>query len=193
MILMGINVEALFKKDETMRDASQLWPEPDATIYFARLYREAIIPSKWDEDAGYDIYGCWADENIVIQPHETLLLPAGIASAFPSSYVMILKERGSTGCIGISQRSGVIDSGYRGEWMVPVTNLNTKPLVITKEQNPETREIMSEDYIVYPYSKAICQAILLEVPTSFTKEIPYDQLQAIPSKRQARGFGSSGK
>ena len=41
-----------------------------------------------------------------IEPHETVLVPTGIASAFSSDYVAIIKERGSTGSKGIGQRCG---------------------------------------------------------------------------------------
>ncbi len=80
---------------------------------------------------------------------------------------MILKERGSTGTKGIAQRSGVIDSGYRGEYMAPVTNLNTKRVVI-KKQDVEYKE----DAIIYPYEKAICQGVLLRMPQLESEEIP---------------------
>lgn len=68
-----------------------------------------------------------------IEPMHTKLVPLGIASAFDSNYVMLLKERGSTGSIGLAQRAGVIDSGYRGEYLAPITNLNEKPLRIVKK------------------------------------------------------------
>lgn len=81
-------------------------------LYWAQVRPGAIIPTKKEEDAGYDLYAC-IEKNILIKPHQTVMLPTGVATAFSKSYVMILKERGSTGTEGIAQRSGVIDSGYR--------------------------------------------------------------------------------
>jgi dUTP pyrophosphatase len=188
-----MDANSLFEESNSMRDASALFPVTDTMVYFAKLYQEAVIPSKRYEDAGYDIYGCWADENVVIQPHETVMLPTGIASAFQPDYVMILKERGSTGTRGIGQRSGVIDSGYRGEWMVPVTNHNDIPLLITKETNQSALEALAEEYVVYPYTKAVCQAILLEVPASEIREVSYERLQQMESLRGTGRLGSSGK
>ena len=89
-----------------------------------------------------------------IKPLHTRLVPLGVATAFDASYVMILKERGSTGTKGIAQRSGVIDSGYRGEYMAPVTNVNDKPICIIKEAALESwSEQKKEEYIIYPYER----------------------------------------
>ncbi len=99
---------------------------------FAALREGARIPAKRDEDAGYDIYACFEEPYFRFEPFETKLVPSGIISAFPPEYVAVLKERGSTGSRGIGQRAGVIDSGYRGEWLIAMTNHNDRPLVIAK-------------------------------------------------------------
>ena len=74
------------------------------------------------EDAGFDIYARFDEEYMVIAPQETRIIPTGLISAFPTGYVVILKERRSAGTRGMGQRSGVIDSEYRGEWLVSITN-----------------------------------------------------------------------
>ena len=96
----------------------------DNDLYFAKVNPNAIIPSKRDEDGGYDVYACFDEDYMVIQPHETKLIPSGIATAFSPKWVAIIKERGSNGSKGIAQRCGVIDSGYRNEWFVPLSNTN---------------------------------------------------------------------
>ena len=75
-------------------------------IYFSKLYEDVKIPSKREEDAGYDIYPYFKEDYIMINPHETKLINTGLISAFDKDYVAILKERGSTGTKGIGQRSG---------------------------------------------------------------------------------------
>ena len=167
--------------------------EVEDKILFAKVRPDAIIPTKREEDAGFDIYGLFDEENIVINPHETKMIPTGLASAFSCDYVAILKERGSTGTKGMGQRAGVVDSGYRGEWFVPITNHNSKPLIITKETNSTTLEILAEDYVVYPYSKAICQVIMVEVPKLGIEEISYEELKNIKSERGMTCLGQSGK
>ncbi len=157
-------------------------------LYWAKVKEDAKIPQKRLEDAGYDLYPCFEEDYLEIAPHETKLVPLGVASAFDSEFVMILKERGSTGTRGIGQRSGVIDSGYRGEYMAPVTNLNSKLLVIKKENVEYTK-----DAIVYPYEKAICQGVLLRMPQLESEEIGLSELQGMKSERMAGKLGSSGK
>ena len=87
-------------------------------VKFAKVHPNAIIPSKRDEDMGFDIYACFDEDYIVIEPHETKLIPTGIASACDSNYGFLVFERGSTGSKGIARRCGVIDSGYRNEWFI---------------------------------------------------------------------------
>ena len=157
-------------------------------IKFAKVNENAVVPSKNIEDAGYDVYACFDEEYMEIKPLNTKMVPTGIASAVPSTHYFQIQERGSTGTKGIKYGAGVIDSGYRGEWFIPITNCNDRLLVISKNM-----ELDFGDAIVYPYEKAIAQAILLEVPAATVKEISYEELQKIPSRRGEGSLGSSGK
>jgi len=157
-------------------------------IYFAKVKEQGIIPSKREEDGAFDIYACFEEDHLMLAPHETKLIPTGIASAFSTDYVAVLKERGSTGTKGIGQRCGVIDSGYRGEWFVPLTNHNDKPLVIAKETANDFGDV-----VVYPYKKAIAQCLMVVVPTLTIEEINHQELLSMTSERGAGALGSSGK
>lgn len=197
----------------------------DNELIWAKVKPDAIIPTKRDEDAGYDIYPCFEEDYIIIPSHETKMIPTGIASAFTDDYVAILKERGSTGTKGMAQRCGVIDSGFRNEWLCPITNTTDKPIIISKltldklidlhcyetpngdmylEGDDHTCIYLKYNYIssgenciidtpviMYPYSKAICQAMLLPVPKMKVTEIPYDELKLISSERGMGMLGSS--
>ncbi|MEG0767038.1 MAG: dUTP pyrophosphatase, partial [Clostridia bacterium] len=99
-------------------------------IYFAKVRAEAIIPSRRTEDAGFDLYACFAEDTLYFAPGETRVIPTGIASAFDAGFYFQVKERGSTGVLGMAVRAGVIDSGYRGEWFIPITNLSAQPLYL---------------------------------------------------------------
>lgn len=165
----------------------------NTTVYFAKVKPNAIVPSKRVEDAGFDIYPCFEDEYIIISPHETKLIPTGIASVCNNDYAFILKERGSTGTKGMAQRCGVIDSGYRGEWFVPITNTTDRPIIIFKTGHEHSIYSTFIDAIEYPYEKAICQAMLVPVPKTEVKEISFEDLKNIKSERGDGALGSSNK
>lgn len=158
-------------------------------LYFAKVKEDAIIPSKDYENAGYDIYANFEENEIFIQPNEVKLIPTGIASAMSPKYVLVVKERGSTGTKCMAVRSGVIDASYRGEIFIPINNTGNKTIVITKTPEKD----YGDDVIVYPYTKAIAQLLLLPVPNVNVKEISFEQLKKIPSKRGDGALGSSGK
>ena len=163
-------------------------------LKFAKTREGAVIPSKRAEDAGYDIYAC-IEDTLVIMPHTTEIVPSGIAAAIEPEYCLLLQERGSTGTLGIAQRCGVIDSGYRGEIMVPLTNTTDLPVLL---YNPATVSDTAVFFgavnpIRYPTTKAITQALVLPVPRVEVEEITYDELLAIPSERGTGRLGSSGK
>lgn len=182
-------------------------------ILFARQNSDVIIPTKREEDGAFDIYAYFEENYIIIPPHETKMIPTGLASAFSDKYVAILKERGSTGSKGIGQRCGVVDSGYRGEWFVPLTNHNDVSVIILKNSNyydtqkfcnadsvletvlsiGEDNIAFAGDIIVYPYEKAICQCIMVEVPKLHTREVTMDELVSYESERGFGALGSSKK
>ena len=172
------------------------------TVKFAKTKPNAIIPTKRLEDAGYDVYPCFDEDYIIIKPHTTVIIPTGIASACDTDYCFVLHERSSTGTKGMAQRCGIIDSGYRGEWGVPITNTNDVPIVICKKESiTDFNDFASillfsygeANYILYPYEKAICQALVLPVPEVEIEEYTYEELKAIPSERGTGRLGSSGK
>ena len=166
------------------------------TVKFAKVRPTAKIPTKRVEDAGYDIYADFEEPFILINPHETVMIPTGIASACDTDYCFVLKERGSTGTKGIAQRCGIIDSGYRDEWFVPITNTTDDYIMIAKSDDVNTDvfgSIPMKKIIRYPYEKAICQALIIPVPTVDVEEYTYEELLAIPSRRGMGALGSSGK
>ncbi len=169
-------------------------------ILFAKLKEGAKIPEKKPWNAGYDIYPCFQEDYLIIPPHETRLVPTGIASVIPVDYYMQIQERGSSGSKGIKYSAGVIDSGYRGEWFLATTNCNSKPLVILKEDinklelDPSIKALIEETMIIYPYSKALFQAVVHNVHNELeVKEISADEINSYPSERGSGKLGSSGK
>lgn len=163
----------------------------DNKIWFAKTHPDAKIPTKRAEDAGYDIYPAFDGDGICIDPHTTVMISAGICSAFTEDYVVVLKERGSTGTKGIGQRCGVIDSGFRDTWQIPVTNENDFPIFIVKKD--VVFNYGDSKHIIYPYEKAIAQALVLPVPQMIVEEKTVEEVKAVKSKRGDGMLGSSGK
>lgn len=108
-----------------------------------------------------------------------------------------MQERGSTGSIGMKYGAGVIDSGYRGEIFIAITNTNEVPIMIAREADKNMTEIdviISEtNAILYPYEKAIAQLIVHQVRTMDEQEISYEELRTIQSNRGDGRLGSSEK
>lgn len=162
----------------------------DQYLYFARTRKDAIIPAKRAEDSGYDIYSCFDEESITLNPGDIRLIPTGIATAFAPGYVLFIKERSSTGSIGLATRMGVIDSGFRGEIMIGLNNTSNIPITITKEVTQVTK---LQHVVKYPYTKAIAQGVLCVIPQLEVEEIGYDELLKISSDRGVTFLGASGK
>jgi dUTP pyrophosphatase len=159
-------------------------------VYFSQTKPDSIIPTKRSEDAGFDFYACFEEQEVIISPGEIKIISTGIATAFDSAMVLFVKERSSTGSIGLSLRMGVIDSGYRGEIMVGLNNTTNKKIILTKSVNQIIRE---ETQVLYPYSKAIAQGVLLLLPNVLSEEISYDELMGMKSERMLDSMGKSGK
>ena len=86
----------------------------------------------------------------------------------------------------------MIDSGFRNSWFVCLYNGNDVPVYIAKYLNGE-QSPCNDNAIVYSYEKAIAQALVVPVPEVEVEEIPYTELQNIPSERGMGQLGSSQK
>lgn len=157
-------------------------------------------PHKNEEDLGYDVKAHFDTDQWVIPPHTTALIPTGLYAAVPIRWGLIAKEKGSTGAIGMKCGAGVIDSGYRDEIFIAITNENDSYLIITKD--PEVKNVTHGSYkniegscdaIYYPYKKGIAQLILVPNPKSKGKKISIEELKAIPSIRGEGKLGSTDK
>lgn len=176
--------------------------EKEEPLYFARVEENATIPKKASEDeAGYDVWafieGVEVDEgdgkkivHELFLPHlKPTMIRTGIATCVKEKfYLNFANERGSTGKHGMLVLSGIVDSTYRGEVFINICPLY-KNVLITSEVT-EIEE--TQETILYPYSKAICQMIDYKTARLKPKVIDFDKLQAIPSSRGEGKLGSSG-
>lgn len=162
----------------------------DKVIKFAKVHPDAKIPSKRDEDSDYDLYACFDEEEFIIPAFSTRLVPTGIISAFDETLGVKFEERGSnTKWCGMVQ-AGVIDSGYRGEWFAAIYNGNFLPVHITKDVS-EVHYI--DGKVLVPYSKAICQFNVREIPKVEIQEVCPEVVLSYESLRGTGALGSSNK
>ena len=122
--------------------------------------------------AAMDLHAC-LDEPVTIAPGELVSIPTGIAIALPSpAYVALVFARSGLGVkhgIALSNGVGVIDSDYRGEIQVGLTNLSRTP---------------------YTISPADRIAQLAVVPVVQVNPVPVEDLDE--TGRGTGGFGSTG-
>lgn len=165
-------------------------------IKFAKKNKSVTIPSKTDTNGGYDIYANFEEPFVKLKAHETTLVPTGLFSSFEKEWYIQFQNRGSNGSKGLLQACGVIDSSYRGEWFVAITNTNNSDWYIIKEDYKNLIPVEFLDNIkntFYPYEKAICQFVILPVPRVEIKEVTFDEIKKDSSERGSGKLGSSGK
>jgi dUTP pyrophosphatase len=144
---------------------------------FKKFKDSAVTPSKKSEDAGYDLYGIFEEDFVLLKKAEIKLISIGIGIQIPNDWVFMIKERSSTGSKGIAVRSGIIDSGYRGEVFVPLNNTSNKDVIFTKHKGAalavlcEKNNINESECTIYPQSKAIAQGLLLYCPHVEVQEV----------------------
>ena len=95
------------------------------SIKFAKVHPNAIIPSKREEDGAFDIYACFDEDHIVIKPHETKMIPTGIAIELPHNTEAQVRSRSGLAIksgIAVVNGIGTIDEDYRGEICVGLIN-----------------------------------------------------------------------
>ena len=96
-----------------------------------KLHPSAMIPKyAHHDDAGFDL--C-AIENIKLKPGERFPVPTGLVMEIPEGFVgLIWDKSGLAVKHGIKTIAGVVDSTYRGEILVAVTNNSDEEYLFEK-------------------------------------------------------------
>lgn len=124
------------------------------------------------EAAGADLYAC-IDEDIQIEPGKSVFVPTGLAMEIPKGYAGLIYARSGLACkrdVAPANKVGVIDSDYRGEFIVVLHNHGQQVQTISNGER-------------------IAQLVITPVITpGFTQVEELNDTQ-----RAAGGFGSTGK
>lgn len=112
----------------------------------------ATLPTRGSLDAaGYDLYAAIEGE-IVIPPSTSVKVPTGLAMAIPAGYFGGLYARSGLACkegLRPANCVGVIDSDYRGEVIVCLTNDSQEVRVITPRQR--IAQLIIQPYLDYDW------------------------------------------
>lgn len=142
-------------------------------IRVKKLKPNAILPTYGSaEAAGADLYAC-LENAIVIQPGETVFVPTGLAMEIPKGNAGLIYARSGLACkrgLAPANKVGVIDSDYRGEFIVVLHNHGATPQEIA-------------------HGERIAQLVITPVLTPDFTEV--DDLS--DTTRATGGFGSTGR
>lgn len=138
-----------------------------------KLKPNAILPTYGSAGAaGADLYAC-LDGTIEIAPGQTVFVPTGLAMEIPEGYAGLAYARSGLACkqdLAPANKVGVIDSDYRGEFIIALHNHGREVRVIN-------------------HGERIAQLVITPVYTPGFTEVS----ELSDTKRGVGGFGSTGK
>ena len=138
-----------------------------------KLNERAKLPTYGTEfSAGADLYAL-LDEPVVIEPHKTVLIHTGLAMEIPVGYVGLIYARSGLASkkgLAPANKVGVIDSDYRGEFMVALHNHSDEERTV--EDGERVAQLVIAPYVTADF--VVC-----------------DELD--DTERGAGGFGSTGR
>lgn len=142
------------------------------TIRVKKLKPGAKLPAYGSaEAAGADLHAC-LDADVTIRPGETVFIPTGLSMEIPKGYAGLIYARSGLACkqgLAPANKVGVIDSDYRGEFIVALHN-----------HGSEVKTVSNGDRI----AQLVVTPVLM--PTFAEVESLSD------TERAAGGFGSTG-
>ena len=142
-------------------------------IRVKRLKENATLPTYGSlEAAGADLYAC-LEEPVVIEPGQSAFVPTGLAMEIPVGCAGLIYARSGLACkrsLAPANKVGVIDSDYRGEFIVVLHNHGSEAQTIC-------------------HGERIAQLVITPVFTPGFAEV--EELNE--TKRASGGFGSTGK
>ena len=142
-------------------------------VLFKRLNHKARLPNyKTDGSSGMDLMAC-IEEQIIIAPQQSKLIPTGIAIAIPEDTEVQIRPRSGLAAksnISVLNTPGTIDSDYRGELKVILFNHGKDEFIVNNEDR-------------------IAQMVLMPV-----LKVEFEEINELPETiRGSGGFGSTGK
>lgn len=143
------------------------------TIRVKKLKPNAILPTYGSlEAAGADLYAC-LDADVTIAPGQTVFIPTGLAMEIPKNCAGLIYARSGLACkrgLAPANKVGVVDSDYRGEFMVALHNHGDQAQTVC-------------------HGERVAQLVITPVLTPAFSEAE----DLSDTQRASGGFGSTGK
>ena len=155
------------------------------------LFGEGAVMPKYARpgDAGMDIF---ASGELTLYPGDTGLVPTGLKFAIPEGYEIQVRPRSGISLntpLRISNSPGTIDSGFRGEFCVIMTNASALKSAHTLETfTPQSKGNAQGTYHIRKGDR-IAQIVLAQVPEMEFEAV--GDVDGIGNDRKG-GFGSTG-
>ena len=144
-----------------------------AQIRIKKLREDAVVPTYGSPyAAGADLYACLEEEQVV-SPGQTVMIHTGIAMEIPECYAgLIFARSGLASKRGLApaNKVGVVDSDYRGEFMIALHNHSDVPQTVLPGER-------------------IAQMVITPVLTAEFLQV--EELEE--TQRGSGGFGSTGR
>lgn len=143
-------------------------------VLLKKLREDAVLPTRGSASAaGVDLYALPEGGEVMLPPHETVMIPTGLAAALPEgTFGAVFARSGLASRQGLRPANcvGVVDSDYRGELFIALHNDATTPRTVRRGDR-------------------IAQMVLLPY-----LPIEFEETDALPeSLRGEGGFGSTGR
>ena len=142
-------------------------------IRVKKLKEKAIMPTYGSlEAAGADLYSCLSEPETIL-PGQSVFIPTGLAMELPRGYAGLIYARSGLACkrgLAPANKVGVVDSDYRGEFMIVLHNHGSSPQTIE-------------------HGERIAQLVITPVFTPGFTEVS----ELTDTQRSEGGFGSTGK
>ena len=142
-------------------------------IHVKKVRENAILPTYGSTGAaGADLYAC-LDSDIVIEPGASAFVPTGLSMEIPVDCAGLIYARSGLACkrgLAPANKVGVVDSDYRGEFMVVLHNHGAEAQTVC-------------------HGERIAQLVITPVYTPAFEEVE----ELTDTQRAAGGFGSTGK
>lgn len=125
----------------------------------------------YEGDSGYDVRYKGDEGSFFLNGGETKLVPTGVRLEIPEGIEVQVRPKSSVSKLGILCHLGTVDTGYRNEILVILTNLTDEKLLIEK-------------------NRKIAQLVFCK--KTETEMVEIEKVEE-GTERGLKGFGSTGK